>query len=65
LAAILRGRRSNSRIALRATAEGGDGFAAVLDFDLLPRFAPPKKSMEKPDFDFCPKLSVPAQNDSI
>jgi hypothetical protein len=52
LAAILRGRRLNSRIALRATAEGGKSYAFVLDFNLLPRLAPPKKSME--DFDLNP-----------
>jgi hypothetical protein len=49
LAAILRGRRLNSRIALRATAEGGKSYAFVLDFNLLPRLAPPKKSMQESD----------------
>jgi hypothetical protein len=39
----------NSRIALRATAEGGKSCAFVLDFNLLPRLAPPKKSMEESD----------------
>jgi hypothetical protein len=49
LAAILRGRRSNSRIAFQATAGGGDGYAVVLDFDLLPRTRSAKKSMEETD----------------
>jgi hypothetical protein len=41
--AIMRERNSNSRMALRATAEGGDGFAVVLDFEFLSRSAPPCK----------------------
>jgi hypothetical protein len=49
LAAILRGRKLNSRIALRATAGGGKSYAFVLDFNILPRLAPPKKSMEEYD----------------
>jgi hypothetical protein len=52
LAAILRGRRSNSRIAFQATAGGGERFALVLDFDLLPRLALAKKSMEDSDLNF-------------
>jgi hypothetical protein len=39
----MRERNSNSRIALRATAEGGDRFAVVLDFEFLARSAPPSK----------------------
>jgi hypothetical protein len=31
---------------------GGKSYAFVLDFNLLPRLAPPKKSMEESDFDF-------------
>src|SRR5580700_5238761 len=34
---------------LRITAGGGERFALVLDFNLLPRPAPPKKSMEESD----------------
>jgi hypothetical protein len=41
--AIMRERNSNSRMVLRTTAEGGDGFAVVLDFDFLSRPAPPCK----------------------
>src|ERR1700722_2384774 len=41
--AIMRERNSNSRMALRAPAEGGDGFAVVLDFEFLSRPAPPCK----------------------
>jgi hypothetical protein len=52
LAAILRGRRSNSRIAFQATAGGGERFALVLDFDLLPRPRSAKKSMKASDFNF-------------
>src|SRR5471032_703667 len=39
--AIMRERNSNSRMVLRTTAEGGDGFAVVLDFEFLSRPAPP------------------------
>jgi hypothetical protein len=49
LAAILRGRRLNSRIAFQATVGGSERFALILDFNLLPRLAPPKKSMEETD----------------
>jgi hypothetical protein len=41
--AIMRERNSNSRMVLRTTAEGGDGFAVVLDFEFLSRPAPPCK----------------------
>jgi hypothetical protein len=41
--AIMRERDSNSRIAFQATAEGGDRFAIVLDFESLSRSAPPCK----------------------
>jgi hypothetical protein len=41
--AIMRERNSNSRIAFQATAEGGDRFAIVLDFEFLSRSAPPCK----------------------
>jgi len=34
---------------LRITAGGGERFALVLDFNILPRLAPPKKSMEESD----------------
>jgi hypothetical protein len=64
LAAILRGSRSNSRIAFQATAGGGDGFAVVLDFDLLPRLAPPKKSMKESDLHSIEQPSLRAPNDS-
>jgi hypothetical protein len=39
----MRESRSNSMIALRATAGGGDCFAVVIDFDRLSRPAPPSK----------------------
>jgi hypothetical protein len=45
--AIVRERTLNSRIALRATARGGDGFAVVLDFKVLSRAALPCKQMRK------------------
>jgi hypothetical protein len=41
--AIMRESNSNSRIAFQATAGGGDGFAVILDFELLSRPAPPCK----------------------
>jgi hypothetical protein len=41
--AIMRESNSNSRIVLRTTAEGGERFALVLDFELLSRSAPPCK----------------------
>jgi hypothetical protein len=41
--AIMRERNLNSRIVLRTTAGGGDGFAVVLDFKFLSRSAPPCK----------------------
>jgi hypothetical protein len=55
LVAILRGNRLNSRIAFQATAEGGERFALVLDFNLLPRLAPPKKSKGKSGLNSPPK----------
>jgi hypothetical protein len=41
--AIMRERDSNSRIVRRTTAEGGERFALVLDFESLSRAAPPCK----------------------
>jgi hypothetical protein len=64
LAAILRGRRLNSRIALRATDEGGKSYAFVLDFNLLPRLAPPKKSMEEFDLNPLGRSPFRAPSDS-
>jgi hypothetical protein len=64
LAAILRGRRLNSRIALRATAEGGKSYAFVLDFNLLPRLAPPKESMEEFDLNPLGRSPFRAPSDS-
>jgi hypothetical protein len=46
LAAILRGRRLNSRMR-EAHRLRRRSLAIVLDFNLLPRLAPPKKSMEE------------------
>jgi hypothetical protein len=43
LAAIMRERDANSRIALRATVKGGDGFAFVPDFESHSRSAQPGK----------------------
>jgi hypothetical protein len=39
----MRERNLNSRMVLRTTAEGGDRFAIVLDFNFLSRSAPPCK----------------------
>jgi len=44
----MRERPSNSRIAFQATAEGGDRFAVVLDFEGLSRSAPPSKQWINP-----------------
>jgi hypothetical protein len=43
LVAIMRERNSNSRIAVWATAAGGDRVAVVLDFEFFSRSAPPSK----------------------
>jgi hypothetical protein len=54
----------NSRIALRATAGGGKSYAFVLDFNLLPRLAPPKKSMEEFDLNPLGRSPFRAPSDS-
>jgi hypothetical protein len=54
----------NSRIALRATAEGGKSYAFVLDFNLLPRLALPKKSMQESDLNPLGRSPFRAPNDS-
>jgi hypothetical protein len=41
---------------LPTTVGGGERFALVFDFNILPRLAPPKKSMEKSD------LAAPARS---
>jgi hypothetical protein len=43
---------NEDRIVLRTTAGGGDRFAIVLDFDILPRLAPRKKFMEESGLNF-------------
>ena len=50
--AIMRERNSNSRIALRATAGGGERFALVLDFEFLSR---PRSAMQTTEI--CPPLT--------
>jgi hypothetical protein len=43
----MRERKSNSRTARRAAAEGG-ALSRILDFDFLSRFAPPSKQWRNP-----------------
>jgi hypothetical protein len=43
----MRERNSNSRMVLRTTAGGGDGFAVVLDFEFLSRTRSAMQTMRK------------------